>query len=558
MAAFLDDGNQICGASLIAPRWVVSAAHCVDSLDPSHYSFRLGSPDLSQPGGETIQATQVIVHPDYTDTYDVSLFALERPSIYEPIRLADPVADRDLWEPGDIARVIGYGGQFFQLPSIDSQLREVDVPVVSDADCDASYDLTFGGIDENVEVCAGELHGTEDSCQGDSGGPLMVPDEQGEFVQMGVVSWGFGCGFPTQYGVYSRVGDRILYDWIQATIAGTELPPPPPAEETPITVKVDPQGRILGSNPLASVTEEDFAATCSTATPTQGVDGYAWELPEELAVPGAVAQLSGNAFLYDLDLAFYAVVDGECTRLGGSGTTAVNEKAAIPPGTEFVLATNWLGANTLVDLSVEIPRTDSITAAVLELSPLNVTEARFLDDVTFQARLADTAGNPIADQPVRFALVDAAGEAIQFAAGSATDADGISTVTMKLGVPAGSYTLEAAFIGVPDQITAARAEAPFTALVAETSSSVVTTGHGSSKQVKATLTDASGAAVQDRAIQFFADCELIGTAETLEDGTATIPVPARYRGAKVQFSTLFEGDAGALRYYGGSIAGQEC
>ena len=557
MAAFLDDGNQICGASLIAPQWIISAAHCVDSLDPSHYSFRMGAPDLNQPGGETIQAHRVIVHPEYTDTYDVSLFQLVRPSVYEPIRLADPVTDRDLWEPGDIARVIGYGGQSFQLPSIDGQLREVDVPVVSDADCDSSYDLMFGGIDERVEVCAGELHGTKDSCQGDSGGPLIVPDGQGDFVQMGVVSWGFGCGWPTQYGVYARVGDSILYDWIQETIANTETPPPPPP--APTTVTVGPQGQIVGSSPFASVTEEEFASTCSTDLLTQGVDGYAWELPADLSVPGAVAQVTGNGFLYDLDIAFYGLVDGVCTRLGGSSTTALNERAEVPDGTEFVLALNWLGADTLANLTVELPPSGTITTTQIELSDSNATEGRFAESVTFQARLTDVAGTGIADQPVRFALVDADGETIQFAPGSPTDADGSSTVTMRLGVPAGSYTLEASFIGEPEQYADSTAEAPFSGLAADTSISVEASGFGADRQVIASLTElASATPVQGRTIEFLADCEPIGSAETLEDGTAAISVPARYRGVKVQFTAIFVGDAGDAIYYAGSEAGREC
>jgi secreted trypsin-like serine protease len=53
------------------------------------------------------------------------------------------------------------------------------------------------------------------SPQGDSGGPLLSLIG-GQWVQIGVVSWGIGCGKPPYPGVYTRA--TSFAQWIQANL----------------------------------------------------------------------------------------------------------------------------------------------------------------------------------------------------------------------------------------------------------------------------------------------------------------------------------------------------
>jgi secreted trypsin-like serine protease len=228
MAELRDGGDFICGASLVAPNKILTAAHCV-SENPkavSGLSFVLGRTTRSDTSsGEEIKAAAVDVHENYDSTtlaYDVAVVTLERNATKgTPIRLATP-SERDFWSPGDTATVTGWGTRAgFDLLglTITDKLQEVQMPIREDAECDRNYTVTLqGGIDEATMICAGELHGTKDSCQGDSGGPIMVTDATGALAQIGTVSWGFGCGYPTQYGVYSRAAGETLYPWISSRI----------------------------------------------------------------------------------------------------------------------------------------------------------------------------------------------------------------------------------------------------------------------------------------------------------------------------------------------------
>lgn len=214
-------GNYIllgtsCGGSLIAPTVFLTAAHCVEGLAPSPLANSLLNPFVQTlyvtlgsnvaGKGEEYRVTDVHIHPDYSTTNDIAVLILDRPASQQPIALAQP-GDEHLYGVGDLVTVAGWGATS-EGGSTSDILLEVDVPVVSDADCGAYY----GTFDGPSEVCAGTEEGGKDSCQGDSGGPLMTTDEKGDLLLIGIVSRGEGCARADVPGVYTEVaafGDFI-------------------------------------------------------------------------------------------------------------------------------------------------------------------------------------------------------------------------------------------------------------------------------------------------------------------------------------------------------------
>uniref|UniRef100_A0A1I8FP72 Peptidase S1 domain-containing protein n=1 Tax=Macrostomum lignano TaxID=282301 RepID=A0A1I8FP72_9PLAT len=89
-------------------------------------------------------------------------------------------------------------------------LRHVEVPVVSHAECAQPY----RGIAEEFAAAGPIEEGGRDSCQFDSGGPLMCrnANQPDQWLAVGVISYGYGCGREGFPGVYTRVSAYL--DWI--------------------------------------------------------------------------------------------------------------------------------------------------------------------------------------------------------------------------------------------------------------------------------------------------------------------------------------------------------
>ncbi|MGW8359389.1 S1 family peptidase [Streptomyces wedmorensis] len=212
--------RHFCGGSLIAPDVVLTAAHCAVDATAGKLEVTVGRTVLSDKRqGHVRKVTEIVVHPRYAkgdEAYDLALYRLNKPvDGVAPVQLPTPDTDA-LLRPGAKANVIGWGNTNTRLPQSPDQLRGVSVPLLSHTECKATYKE----YDKAVNVCAGREN--RDSCQGDSGGPLFRKIS-GRTYQIGIVSYGDGCGEQGAPGVYASTSSKKLWDTLAESPQGKRM-----------------------------------------------------------------------------------------------------------------------------------------------------------------------------------------------------------------------------------------------------------------------------------------------------------------------------------------------
>lgn len=238
---FSSGPRPFCAATLIAPRYALTAAHCV--LDMGE-ELIFGRAYIFSEEGQTVSVERAFIHPGFeAENYlnDIAVLRLDRALELKPVPLGSPPEQSDSrnrsltiaptraaelyvenqmptteisW--GSAALFLGWGRNVDGYYS--ARLRRADTSLAAHQECRAVYADSGIKITDQM-ICAG-LRG--DACSGDSGGPLLIVNERSQIRQIGIVSFGMGCGLAGYPGVYTRI-DRYR-DWIDAILNGTDNP----------------------------------------------------------------------------------------------------------------------------------------------------------------------------------------------------------------------------------------------------------------------------------------------------------------------------------------------
>ncbi|ODN01922.1 Serine proteinase stubble [Orchesella cincta] len=220
----------ICGAALLWPSVVVTAAHCVKGKEAGHLIIRVGEWDTQTTNEflpyQDIWGKEIVIHPQFYSgslQNDIALVFLKTSAVLAPhvdticLPDASPQVSYDgtsCWATGWGKNAFGPSGQYQAI------LHETELPVVPENICTTLLRNTSLGQKFSFHssyLCAGGLKG-KDSCTGDGGGPLVCAStaDPWRYVLAGVTSWGVGCGNYAVPGVYVDISKFTI--WIQGQV----------------------------------------------------------------------------------------------------------------------------------------------------------------------------------------------------------------------------------------------------------------------------------------------------------------------------------------------------
>lgn len=212
MASLRRNGAHECGASLIAPSYVITAAHCVPDIEFTFsLSLNFDTTNISNIG-QLRYVNKIYIHPLYNEqlfTDDLAILRLDRPinltnsnitTICLPSKSDFNLTNAEYPPEDESLIAIGWGSTAPHIRESTPILQQVTLKAVGRT-TDACVRTIYN---DTVQFCAGLPDGSKDTCQGDSGGPLMLFKNR-KWQLVGITSYGESCAKANSSGVYTRI-----------------------------------------------------------------------------------------------------------------------------------------------------------------------------------------------------------------------------------------------------------------------------------------------------------------------------------------------------------------